>query len=99
MKVGSCARNGAGVGAETKQELLGSSQAAGVRGWGCQLQTSVPSTGIQWVSGPEISQSLSEKEKVRLSSWLCLGPEGSGLSSHALVLPMSLDQQFSTWGL
>lgn len=65
---------------------------------GCQLQTSVPSTGIQWVSGPEISQSLSEREKVRLSSWLCLGPEGSGLSSQARVHLMLLDQEFSTCG-
>lgn len=42
-------------------------------GVGCQPQTSVPSTGIQWVSGPEISQSLNEREgelKQLALSWL-----------------------------
>lgn len=61
---------------------------SGGRGGGCQPQTSVPRTGIQWVSGPEISQSLNEREKVSLSSWPCLGPVGSGLIPQALVLPV-----------
>lgn len=59
-------------------------------GVGCQPQTSVPNTGIQWVSGPEISQSLNEREKVSLSSWPCLGSVGSGLIPQALVLPVPL---------
>lgn len=67
-------------------------------GVGCQPQTSVPSTGIQWVSGPEISQSLNEREKVSLSSWPCLGSVGSGLIPQALVLPVPLDQWFLTCG-
>lgn len=78
-------------GKDTGQSLSGSSQAAGAGRRGCQPQTSVPSTGIQWVSAPEISQLQSGKVK---QSWLDLilgverdkAVEWGGLSPQTCVL-------------
>lgn len=59
--------------------LLGSSRLLVPGGGCCQPQTSVPGTGIQWVSGPEISQ----LRRSRAREWEGEAePAGSGLGAR-----------------